>query len=49
MHLLRGESADVPDSAWGSFLELDSLQSLVQVERVVTARWLQLSLFSHLN
>ena len=47
VHLLLSESADVSNGAGSSLLELDSLESLVHVERVVTAGWLQLSLFSH--
>ena len=48
-HLLLGELANVLDGLGGSLLELNSLESLVQVERVIAARWLHLSLFSHHN
>ena len=48
-HLLLGEPADVPDCARRSLLELDSLESLVEVQRVVAARWLHLALLYHLN
>ena len=49
VHLLGSESADVPDGTGGSLLELDALESLVEVKRVVAAGRLQFRLFSHLN
>ena len=49
MHLLSGETADVPNGARRSLLELDALQTLVQVQSVIAAGGLQFSLFSHLN
>ena len=47
VHLFLSELSDRLDSFWGSLLELDSLESLVHVESVVTAGWLKS--FSHLN
>ena len=46
-HLFNGESPDVLDRSRGSLLELNALEALVHVQRVVAARWLHLSLFSH--
>ena len=52
-HLLSSESLDVSNGTGSSLLELNTLQSLVQVERVVTACSLHLrllsSFFYHLN
>ena len=48
-HLTLCESFDVSNGTWSSLLELDSLESLVHVERVVTARWLHLCLLTHLT
>lgn len=48
VHLLLSESADVPDSTGSSLFELDSLESLVEVQSVVTARGLKF-FFHHLN
>ena len=47
VHLLLSELSDRLDCLGGSLLELDSLESLVHVECVVTAGWLKS--FSHLN
>ena len=44
VHLLSGESSDVADGTGSSTLELDSLESLVHVQSVVSASRLQLSL-----
>ena len=41
VHLFLSELSDRLDSFWGSLLELDSLESLVHVESVVTAGWLK--------
>lgn len=49
VHLFHGESPDVLDGLGRSLLELDTLKALVEVNRVVTAGWLHLRLFSHLN
>ena len=46
VHLLLSELSDSLDGLGGSLLELDSLESLVHVECVVTAGWLKS--FSHL-
>jgi len=43
-HLLLGESLDVADAAGSSLLELDTLEHLVDVEGVVAAGGLHLSL-----
>ena len=48
VHLLGGETLDVADGTRSSLLELNALESLVQVEGVVAARGLQLSFLSHL-
>ena len=47
MHLLLGELSDVLDSLGSSELELDALESLVQVKSVVAAGWLHLCFLSH--
>lgn len=47
MHLLLGELSDVLDCLGGSQLELDTLESLVQVKSVVAAGWLHLCFLSH--
>ena len=49
VHFLLSEAADVSDGAGSPLLELDALQALVQVERVVAAGRLQFCLLSHLN
>ena len=48
-HLLLSKLSDKLDCLWGSLLELNALESLVHVESVVAARWLQVGLLSHLN
>ena len=47
MHLLHSELSDVLDGLGGALLELDALQSLVQVQSVVAASWLQFGFLSH--
>ena len=48
-HLRLSKSLDVADSTGCASLELDSLQALVHVQRVVTARGLHLCLLSVLT
>lgn len=48
VHLFLGELADVLDGLGGALLELDALQSLVQVQSVVAASWLQFGFLYHL-
>ena len=44
MHLLSGESTDIPDGTRSSLLELDALESLMHVKSVVPAGRLHLCL-----
>ena len=46
-HLLLSKLSDSLDGLWSSLLELDSLEFLVHIERVVTAGWLHV--LSHLK
>ena len=48
-HLLLSELSDRLDCLGGSLLELDALESLVHVESVVAASWLEIGFLSHLN
>ena len=48
VHLLLAELSDSLNGFGGSLLELDILDSLVQVKRVISAGWLHLGLLSHL-
>ena len=50
-HLSLSELPDSLDTLGCSLLELDALESLVHVECVVAARWLEVSscFLSHLN
>ena len=46
-HLLLSELPDELDGLGSSLLELDALESLVHVEGVVAASWLQIVSFAH--
>ena len=48
-HLLLSKLSDKFYRFGCSFLELDALESLVHVESVVTARWLEVCFLAHLN
>ena len=48
-HLLPRKLSDSLDGLRSSLLELDPLESLVHVESVVTAGWLQVGVLSHLS
>ena len=43
-HLLGGKTLDVTDASWGTLLELDAVEHLVDVEGIVTAGGLHLGL-----
>ena len=47
VHLSLGELPDDLDSLGSSQLELNALESLVQVKSIVAARWLHLCLLDH--
>ena len=48
VHLLGGKALDVTDATWGSLLELDTVEQLVDVDSVVAASWLQFFLYHSL-
>ena len=48
-HFLLGELPDFPDGSGSSPLELDGVQTLMEVDRVVSGDWLQLFLLGVLG